>query len=563
MKTMNKLFNHWMVAAALLLATVSCSTEQELAPSDNGEKGTEVTFQLALEDVSESRAADHNEADDVYAKGKHINNVIAEAYTPSGKLVKRIDENEVKDGKATVKFRLITGYTYDFVFWAEKKGNTFYTTNTDEGLKNIIVNYSGEANEEERDAFTAKESCTVTSGGINKLVKLRRPFAQLNIASTDEDHTIAEVTDFSCDKLKSTIKIKGLKDTYNALNGEIGYSTDAKKTENTQFELAYVPAYHGEVLKEVTLPGTTDKVNFSGYLSMNYFLAPINAENVNVEAEFQSDVPGTDPVKVAVSNVPVARNNRTIIIGNILTEQAVFNIEIDDRFAGDYVVYEVANADELAAAAKKTTPIALSNDITSTQTISLVAGSKLDGNGHTLSMEKSAAQYGIQTSGGTIKNLDITGYNERNEKDKVIRGIFIKNATEDVYVENVEVTGVAYPLNTGGGIDGTKKLTVHNCILTGWTSFAGFASASFTGCAFQVGNYFTNPSEPSWNGCIKPYVTTTLTGCTFDEGFVLDLSALASDGTVTFKNCKVGTKTIDSSNYHTLLGCATDDRIKF
>ena len=66
---------------------------------------------------------------------------------------------------------------------------------------------------------------------------------------------------------------------------------------------------------------------------MNYFLADReSSQNVTVGARFRSSVKGTTDVTIGIPNVPVQRNYRTNIIGNILTEQVVFNIVIDPNF---------------------------------------------------------------------------------------------------------------------------------------------------------------------------------------------------------------------------------------
>ena len=73
---------------------------------------------------------------------------------------------------------------------------------------------------------------------------------------------------------------------------------------------------------------------------MNYFLAEAgSSQNVDVVARFESSSTGAVPVEISVPHVPVRRNYRTNIIGNILTEQAVFNIIIDPNFkTPDYIV---------------------------------------------------------------------------------------------------------------------------------------------------------------------------------------------------------------------------------
>lgn len=170
-----------------------------------------------------------------------------------------------------------------------------------------------------------------------------------------------------------------------------------------------------------------------------------------------------------------------------------------------------------------------------------VAGNVVDGGGNALSFDKGLMKnskydnYGIMTSGGTIKNVTVDG---------VFRGIMIMSATEDVILDNVHVGGteIGYALNTGehATVEGVD-LIVTNSSFDGWSSFAGIASASFTDCTFGVGSYFN-----SWpyDSLIKPYVTTTFTNCEFAKNYYLDLSSLGAGCTVTLTGCTVNSQTL-------------------
>ena len=361
---MKKIFYSLFAVASLLLATSSCSSEEELIPSGKNE-GVEVSFQLALDEVTSSRAADHDVKDDVYGKGKSVDNVIAAVYS-AGHEIKSLRQPVNSINKETltcnVTFRLIEGQTYDFVFWAEKKG-TYYNEET---WPEVDMKYAAvKSNDECRDAFTAVKTLTIKNGGMKEDVVLTRPFAQLNIASTDADHEIAEAAGFGCDVLSSKVIINGLYNTYNA------YTDTPSGSANVVFDLAKVPASANEVLKNVKEKTDAEGKNYAGYLAMNYFLADKDqSQNVNVEARFKSSQSEV-PVVVSVPNVPVRRNYRTNIIGNILTEQAVFNIIIDPNFkTPDYIVgwdgetktavepnaegiYEISSASQLAWVAQQ------------------------------------------------------------------------------------------------------------------------------------------------------------------------------------------------------------------
>jgi len=157
-------------------------------------------------------------------------------------------------------------------------------------------------------------------------------------------------------------------------------------------------------------------------------------------------------------------------------------------------------------------------------------GGTLDGNNHELYMECYGDDYGIMTSGGTVKNIII---------EEGCRAVMIMYPTEDVILDNVNIggDGVLYPINTGEA--GSKKvnLTVTNSKIRGWTSYGDgvINSASFTNVEFGQGTYYNNI-----NGrVLKPYVNTVLTDCSFIEHMNLDLSALINGHKVTIKDCTV------------------------
>ena len=199
----------------------------------------------------------------------------------------------------------------------------------------------------------------------------------------------------------------------------------------------------------------------------------------------------------------------------------------------------VTNAEELTSAFKEGKNVILYEDIYSEASTTAPYGNKygykmdggvLDGNGYELDIECYGDDYGIMTSGGTIKNLKI---------DNATRAIMVMYVNEDLTLDNVNIggDGVLYPINTGeaGPAAETAKLTVSNSTLAGWTSYAFFASATFTNVEFKHGTYYNN----IYGRVLKPYVNTTLTNCSFVEHMNLDLSGLANGHKVTMTNCTV------------------------
>ena len=203
----------------------------------------------------------------------------------------------------------------------------------------------------------------------------------------------------------------------------------------------------------------------------------------------------------------------------------------------------VGGAEELKDALQNSDYVILSGDVSAPAAGSngygksgyTVNNTVLDGHGNTLDVSNSNGTWdsAINTTGGTIQNVTVTG---------AFRGIFIKsgaNATR-VYLNNVVSTPGAYTISCDQASN--QGLTATNCTFNGWTSFAKtLGDAEFINCHFD-----TNGSYKY----MRPYAPTVLEGCTFCAGYALD----ATRTTVTLKNCYVGDTLITAENITSLLG---------
>lgn len=185
--------------------------------------------------------------------------------------------------------------------------------------------------------------------------------------------------------------------------------------------------------------------------------------------------------------------------------------------------------------------VTLNADVKTAATIKAIS---LVGDNKTITADFSAttSQYIVHAQGsGKIENVKIYGSNLRNVNDKVQRGIYLSNITDNVEINNVEVYDVAYPLNTGGKIASGKTLTVTNSVFEGWTSPASFAEVKFTKCTFLAGTYYNDHTnaDPSWNACFRAATETVLTECTFDKGFYISLATMVDGKKLTLDSCKV------------------------
>lgn len=296
-----------MIFAAAALA-VSCQK------GDSTQEGaSEVTFSVGVPaGVAVKAIGDGNSATELYYavfddEGKYLEGLAQEApLTVVGKT-------------AEFSLKLVRNFTYTIVFWAQAP-DAPYTFDPEEGV--VTVDYSGDANDEKRDAFCQVHTFTVPDRAtFEEAVYLKRPFAQINFGSADLDY----VTELGL-SMKSTVVIDGLADTYDILNGVVSGSA------KTELDLATIPAQCNP--SETLVVGGEEY----GYVSMNYVLAPSaeGSELATVSATFAYN--GAD-VQVNVPNVPYRMNHRTNIIGSFFTDQVKFTIVVDEAFLQpDYII---------------------------------------------------------------------------------------------------------------------------------------------------------------------------------------------------------------------------------
>ena len=294
---MNKKIIYCLCASAMLFT--ACSDEAVNAPVE-GESLVTITTQLPA-DLGTRAFGDGTTATNltyaVYEK---------DSLTP---LIVSTDQVTFSGLTATVNLRLANGKSYDLVFWADAPGSPYAF---DANAQTVSINYAGvTSNLEKLDAFFAHEDDLLVNGTVNKTIQLKRPFAQLNIGATD----YVEATTAKFTTAKSAVKVNHVA---NALNIHTG---DATGDESVTFADAAVPAD--------TERFPVEGVN-ADYLAMNYILVDVTKQLVDVE--FTATSTQAETITRSYANVPVQRNYRTNIYGNILTEEANFNIEIVPDF---------------------------------------------------------------------------------------------------------------------------------------------------------------------------------------------------------------------------------------
>lgn len=349
----------YLAAAALTLLAVSCNKEQ-VAEVPDGQL-VDVTFTTALPGEMATKAL----GDGQTAKTLHVS--VYENDDAKTKL--DLDKTATfTDLKTQVTFSLVKGKTYNFVFWAQAAEGAPYDV-TD--LKNIKISYEGaEANDEKRDAFYATRKELKVNGALTETIKLYRPFAQVNFGTADYDAAVAA-------------GVEPVKSVFTA--------TDVATIFDT-FEAEGKEAKDVVTFTESALPGETlvTKAGDYKWMTMNYIL-PMGKQDAkhisNVTAEF---IPETGiTVKASSPQTPVQNNYRTNILGNLLTSQVIFNIEIVPIFNepdNDIDIVNVKNEASLRALFATGGEATLAADLDLGETVSVAAGKEvtLDLNGKTI-----------------------------------------------------------------------------------------------------------------------------------------------------------------------------------
>ncbi len=468
---MKKVIFGIIAATGMLLAT-SCQND-ELETIQSGNEAT-VSFSLGVEGGVQTRAI----SDGTGANELHYR-VFQEDGTPvSNALVKEV--KKVDSYPYEVEMTLAKGQTYKVAFWAQNEACDAYTV--DENM-NLTIDYAGVNNDEKRDAFFKTETITVT-GNATIPVVLKRPFAQINVGVTNEDWNAA--TELGINIQSSKVVIKNAATSMNLIDGSVDDETEVT------YALGATPKSTNEVL-EVDLDGDGTPTEYN-YLSMSYILvndANGGAQKANldeVEFTFKPDDNTKNDIVFGLNNVPVQRNYRTNIIGQILTGKITHSISIEQRFDDDYNflypdgdededadsnVKFVTNASELQNAlnnAKDGSVIYFTNDITGDVTATQKSDVKISilGQGYKLNgmLTVDGQNNAYSTAGLTIKNVNFAA--ETITGDACIRlgdGTGATNHTSNVTVDNCtfDVSGaVGVKSYTGGD----KNLTITNCTAT-------------------------------------------------------------------------------------------------
>ena len=332
---MKKLLYSAVAFATLLFA----ACQQENLESIAG--GNTVTYTISVPGALATKAI---------ADGLNTTQLIYEVCTieANGDLGVTLFQDDTKtltkqDGqlKTTFTVELVNDQKYAVLFWAQVPGTGAYNT---ADLRKVsyakALNDGYSANDERLAAFYAvayiNDGKHVDAQGnlTDGTVTLRRPFAQLNVGTLN-DNTNRPYT-IRLDQ--SELIVTGVATEFNVFTGEVAGD------EIITLNLADVPS-------------DPDKINVKNkdyqYAAMTYLFAGTNG-NVEVEYNIATTLLGDNNIPATVNNtvssVPLRENFRTNIVGNLLTTSATYKIIVDAAWGGEDIDINLVTVNSAAAA---------------------------------------------------------------------------------------------------------------------------------------------------------------------------------------------------------------------
>ena len=342
-----------LMAGIILLAFTACQSDELANGGRNGEVAASFSVQLPGNgNDAVTRAATAGD-------GTSVNRCIMEIYLNDELYSRQIGTIQSDGLTAGFDVRLVTSQTYKFVFWADHvesvedeaiKTDLHYNT---ADLRNISMkgDYNGSSKDDTRDAFFASLEKLVTNA-FSGSVELTRPFGQLNIKTED----LASIPDNQKEAFVPVTAGLSFKNLYTGFNAATG-------------DLLGEPT-------SVAYKAASDVVDANGNLTVDYLFAPNTAGGqhlANMTLAVYNAAGGQITTK-DLNNIPVQRNYKTNVTGNLLTVDGKVNVTVAPAFSSPALsekVIEVASVSEVAEALKTNTNVVVMEAPKEAATISL------------------------------------------------------------------------------------------------------------------------------------------------------------------------------------------------
>lgn len=307
-----------LFAVVLLCAAVLASCSKSEEPTPVIEEMIDVTFSLSAENAIQTRAISDGTGADCLMFGVFDD----EGTIILPKAVKNNVTGLTSTAGHSMTISLAKGHTYQVAFWAQDADCTAYTVSDD---MKVSIDYTGINNDEARDAFFATTEPFTVDRSTTIGVTLKRPLAQVNVGAFPFDYEQAQ--HLGVDITRSSATVKGIANVLNLYDGTVSGETEVS------YSLSTIPAE--DLLVDVDEDKTPETYV---WLSMSYILADKASTTHTMSFAF-TDANGNNVTTFGdgLGAVPIQRNYRTNIVGQILTGAISFNIKIDPIYEGETI----------------------------------------------------------------------------------------------------------------------------------------------------------------------------------------------------------------------------------
>lgn len=443
---MNRTLKLFAAVTLIALTAAACQKEQL---SDSSAEGTEsVTFTVQTDAAATKATADGD------GQGAGLTRCLVAVYMKTGDSSYQLYDTPDATGSGlsyNFTVNLIRKQTYKIVVWADK-GETFYDVNDNLTLVTRKTNDYA-CNSDAYDAFYASTDF-VQGSTTSTAITATRPFAQLNLITKDLNK------DFQPGAVTVTYSSP---QSFNPFDGSVSDMTEVTYKADSPY---YNP--------------TTVTTATQHTLVMNYLFAAAGDQTILPSVKMTAKL--TVDAEIEVANVPVRRNYRTNIIGNLLTEQTDYTITVDPAWStpeSDYIIvapgvlqfvdneYEIHAKEGLDWLAKTVN----GGNTLSGKTVKLAADLDMTGidyvpAGNTIAAYPSRTFAGVfDGQGHTISNLSVASHTGEYSA----AGLFgtITGTVKNVKLANVNITSDHYAGGVVGYISNNTSSSVQNCSVEG------------------------------------------------------------------------------------------------
>lgn len=273
-----------MAVAAVAMWATACTKDNDAV--EPVKQTSEITFTIStIEYITRAE----------FGKGEQATALYWAVYDHNTKqpLFKSENPETMTNLTAQVVIPFVNGMSYDVLFWA-KNATAPYDVYWDAATMAYKADTTLYANQESYDAFFCYHKVGLVSGPVTQDIKLKRPFAQVNIATAD--HSTAG---FTVAESKVTVK-----DVYSAFNLRDGVAMGTK----APLTLNYATKPDGTI----TLDGKTYDI-----LAVNYLL--VDKDKTTIDITMDCKDASNNVKSFNYSAVPVQQNYKTNIVGNLLS----------------------------------------------------------------------------------------------------------------------------------------------------------------------------------------------------------------------------------------------------